>query len=123
MIAQDVYVLAMKLMGEDSEDGTDDGYTVEYQQKAWGILTILQSELLPPTTELTPVTSGESELQTVDRVSRMILPYGLAAHLLMDEDQNKSVFFNARYDELKRKNKALLTPIKDVYNVVSSMNY
>ena len=121
MTAQEVYVLAMKLMGEDSEDGTDDGYTVEYQQKAWGILTILQTELLPPTFEMIPIINGESELQTVDRVSRMILPYGLAAHLLMDEDQNKSVFFNARYDELKRKRLATVSKIQDVYNFTSGM--
>ena len=121
MTAQEVYVLAMKLMGEDSEDGTDEGYTTEYQQKAWGVLSILQTELLPPSVDVIPVTGPETELQVPKRIATMVLPYGLAAQLLMDEDQNKSVFFNARYDELKRKQQATVAKINDVYNVTNGM--
>jgi hypothetical protein len=45
------------------------------------------------------------------------LPYGLAAHLLINEDQNRAAFFNARYDELKRKRPANIVAIKDVYGI------
>jgi hypothetical protein len=44
----------------------------------------------------------------------------LAAHLLMNEDQNRAAFFNNRYDELKRKRPALITKIKDVYGIAPS---
>jgi hypothetical protein len=55
-----------------------------------------------------------------DRTGLTVLPYGLAAQLLMNEDQNRAAFFNNRYDELKRKRPALITKIKDVYGVVPS---
>jgi hypothetical protein len=56
-------------------------------------------------------------LQIDDRSSLTILPYGLAAHLLINEDQNRAAFFNARYDELKRKRPANIVRIKDVYGI------
>lgn len=117
----EVYVLAMKLMGEESQDGTDAGYTNEYLEKAFGILTVLQGELLPPSTIPLVITDSGEALQVSDRVARLVLPYGLAAHLLMEEDQNRAAFFNARYDELKRKLPAIVTPITDVQNVLSGL--
>jgi hypothetical protein len=35
--------------------------------------------------------------------------------LLMAEDQSRAAFFNARYDELKRKRPAIASTIKDSY--------
>lgn len=116
MIANDVYIAALKLMGEDSETGTDSGYTTEYQAKAWAIITILQAELLPHVVPA-PITNSTTTLQVSDWAGRMILPYGLAAHLLMEEDQNRAAFFNARYDELKRKRPVTIQKITDVYGV------
>lgn len=121
MTANEVYLLALKLMGEESEDGTDEGYTDEYLYKAFAILTVLQGELLPPDKTPEPITSNTDELQVDDRSGRMILPYGLAAHLLMEEDQNRAAFFNARYDELKRKRKSTVTTITDVYGVLGGL--
>lgn len=115
MNVSDVYALAMKLMGEESEDGTNEGYTDEYLDKAYGILTVLQAELLPSADQI--ITDSEDVLQVSDRVARMVLPYGLAAHLLMEEDQNRAAFFNARYDELKKKIPSSSIAITDVYNV------
>jgi hypothetical protein len=116
----EVYIQALKLMGEESEDGTDYGYSTEYQKKAWTVLTILQAELLPHA-DVEPIVGDDQYLQVDDRTARMLLPYGLAAHLLMEEDQNRAAFFNARYDELKRKKTASVTPITDVYSVTSGM--
>jgi hypothetical protein len=104
--AQDVFKLAMDLMDEESEDGTFEGYPTEYKRKAWSLITMLQTELLPPSYTPLAVTYEENVLQLDDRVSITTLPYGIAAHLLMNEDQNKAAFFNARYDELKRKQPA-----------------
>lgn len=117
----EIYIQALKLMGEESEDGTNYGYTTEYESKAWAILTVLQAELLP--TDVLPelIEGDDHYLQIDEHTARMVLPYGLAAHLLMEEDQNRAAFFNARYDELKRKKTARVTPITDVYSVTSGM--
>jgi hypothetical protein len=115
--AQDTFVTAMSLMDEESEDGTYEGYPDEYKKKSWSILTLLQSELLPASASPSVITDNTSVFQVDDRTGLTVLPYGLAAHLLMNEDQNRAAFFNNRYDELKRKKKAVITKIKDVYGV------
>jgi hypothetical protein len=117
VIAQDVFTIAMTLIDETSEDGTYEGYPVEYKNKAWTIISMLQSELLPPTIPPLSITSNLSVLQVDERTGLSVLPYGLAAHLLIAEDQNRASFFNARYDELKRKRPALIVSITDVYGV------
>jgi hypothetical protein len=116
--AQDTFVTAMNLMDEESEDGTYEGYPDEYKNKAWPILTLLQAELLPASVTPSVITSNASIFKVDDRTSLTVLPYGLAAQLLMNEDQNRAAFFNNRYDELKRKRPALITKVKDVYGVV-----
>jgi hypothetical protein len=113
--AQDIFITAMNLMDEDSEDGTFDGYPLEYKKKAWKVLTLLQAELSPASTTPTVITDENSYCSVDDRTSLTVLPYGLAAQLLLNEDQNRAAFFNARYDELKRKRPAKITPIVDVY--------
>jgi hypothetical protein len=116
--AEDVFTIAMNLMEETTQDGTFDGYPDEYKDKAWSILNILQSELLPvaPT-----MIRDKGNLLTVDdRTARMTLPYGLAAHLLLSEDPMRASFFNDRYDELKRKRSATVSKIKDVYGISTS---
>lgn len=118
VIAQDVFIMAMNLMDEESQDGTYEGYPEEYKKKAWSVLTILQAELLPPSVAPLAITNAQNVMQIDDRTSLTTLPYGLAAHLIMEEDQNRAAFFNARYDELKRKRPATITKIKDVYGVV-----
>lgn len=117
MIAQDVFILSMNLMDEVSTDGTYAGYSDDYKKKSWPILTILQSELLPLSTETVDITDENSTLLVDDRTARTVLPYGLAAHLLLNENTQTASFFNDRYEELKRKRKAIITPITDVYGV------
>jgi hypothetical protein len=121
VIGQDVFKIAMDLMDEESETGTFDGYPEEYKRKAWSLLTLLQSELLPPSVPPLAVTSENNVMQIDDRTSLTVLPYGVAAHLLMNEDQNKAAFSNARYDEMKRKRPAKIVPIQDVYGVTKEL--
>jgi hypothetical protein len=119
--AKDVFITAMNLMDEVSEDGTYTGYPDEYKNKAWSILTLLQAECLPANATPSVITDENSTFQIDDRSVKTILPYGLAAHLLMAEDQSRASFFNARYDELKRKRPATAVKITDVYNVSGVM--
>jgi hypothetical protein len=115
MNAQDIFVMAMNLMDEESEDGTYSGYPDEYKKKAWSILNLLQAELTRASETLSPITSENSVIQIDDRTAVTVLPYGLSAHLLISEDQSRAAFFNARYDELKRKRPAVISKITDVY--------
>lgn len=116
VIAQDVFIQAMVLMDEETEDGTYDGYPDEYKKKAWPILTLLQAELTPASSVPTVISEKSQLFSLDDRTCLTVLPYGLAAQFLINEDQNRAAFFNARYDELKRKRPAVITPIKDVYS-------
>jgi hypothetical protein len=118
--AQQVFVTAMNLMDEESEDGTYNGYPEEYKKKAWNLLSLLQAELTPATVTPALITDESSVLFLDDRTALTVLPYGLAAHLLMTEDQSRAAFFNARYDELKRKRPAVISKIKDVYAATPS---
>jgi hypothetical protein len=117
VIAQDVFTLAMNLMDEISSDGTYAGYDNNYKKKAWPILTLLQAELLGADTTILAVTDPSNVLQLDDRSCLTILPYGLAAHLLISEDQSKASFFNDRYDELKGSVPSPITMVQSVYKI------
>ena len=120
--AQEIFTTAMHLMDEISEDGTYSGYPSEYKDKAWPILTLLQTELLKPSETPTVIIDGNSTFIVDERTARTALPYGLASHLLMTEDQNRASYFNSRYDELKRKRPTTITTITDVYGVANGIN-
>lgn len=117
VIAQQVFIAAMNLMDAITQDGTFTGYPDDYKRKAWSILTMLQSELTPASVTPSSITDENSIFYVDDRTALMILPYGLAAHLLLTEDMNRASFFNNRYDELKRKRSAQIVPITDVLGV------
>jgi hypothetical protein len=114
--AQQVLDIAATLMDDLSDSGA-----ILFEEpdntksKALSILTILQAEL---TTNPSVLTDLNQELSVSDKVALMVLPYGLAAHILIDNgDQNNASFFNSRYDELKRKQPARISPITDVYGI------
>jgi hypothetical protein len=117
VIAQDVFIMAMNLMDEVTQDGTYTGYPDDYKKKSWPILTVLQSQLLPANIAPLSITSDQTPLQIDDRSATTILPYGLAAHLLLTEDMNRASFFNNTFDELKRKRPATIIPIADVLGI------
>jgi hypothetical protein len=112
--AQQVLDMAWVLIDQVDESGTIEQDTAQ-ETKALSILTILQAELLPPSQLPEVVESLDQALLMDDRIALRVLPYGLAAHLLMNEDQSIASYFNSRYDELKRKNPAIIQPISDVY--------
>jgi hypothetical protein len=116
---QQVYDIALVHIDEVLETGdiTADN-PAYYKSKALSILTTLQAELLPLSVSPVVVTDLAQNLLVNDRVALTALPYGLAAHLLMIDDPNTASFFNARYDELKRKIPTAAVPITDVYNVL-----
>jgi hypothetical protein len=102
--AQQVYNIALGLMKET--DSTD------YSNYAIAIMTTLQNELYPYSDTYEVVTGGTrptvaaivaltDTLQVDDFIAQSVLPYGLAAHLLLGENDAQANFFQQRYDELK----------------------
>lgn len=119
VIAQDVFMVAMQLMDETTDEDTFESYPDSYKKKAWRILTMLQAELLGPKYSPVGITSEQDPFQIDDKTAITVLPYGLAAHLLISDPSQQAIasFFNDRYDELKRKRPAKISSIKDVYGI------
>lgn len=112
--AQEVFEYAMTLMDElnESNGKADTSDTKEYKNRTIAILNILRGELYPysdtygtgipgkrPIAE--KITDFTSAIGLDDYICQSILPYGLAAHLLMQEDPTSANYFQQRYDELK----------------------
>ena len=127
----DVFDLAMGLIDEVDEDtiNTKTVDTREYRARTPFIIETLLRELYfasdtfndpeqtagkrpMPVQNVIPsgTTLDRTNIETYmartldldDFVARSILPYGLAAHLLLMEDPNSASFFQQRYEELLR---------------------
>ena len=126
----DVFDLAMGLMDEVDQDTVDTKTvdTKEYRARTPFIIETLLRELyyasdtfndphqpagkrpIPPYIVPSGVTINALNLEAYmgkvidldDFVARTILPYGLAAHLLLQEDVQSASFFQQRYEELIR---------------------
>lgn len=109
-----VFERAIHLMDEQNEqDGaTETEDTEEYKFRTLSILNVLRNELFPysDTFEMredgkraTPplLTAFDQQIGLDDAIAQTVLPYGLAAHLLLGEDNGKASFFNQKYEELK----------------------
>ena len=137
--AQRVFDLAMRLMDEVNETsgGTDDADTREYKVRTLLILNALRGELFPYSDTYAAEEPGKRPILAViqsfdqvigmdDYICQSVLPYGLAAQLLLDENPDSASFFQQRYEEM-RMNLAKGLPkqseaISDVYGIVSPYN-
>ena len=115
---QDIFEKAITLMGEMSDSGeTDWADTQEYKNRALNILNTLRGEVYQYSDTYNsskkkypgkrpvcpPLESLEDEIGIDDTLAQTVLPYGLAAHLLLDENDNMASFFQQRYDELLKR--------------------
>ena len=137
--AQRVFDLAMGLMDEVNETsgGTDDADTREYKVRTLLILNALRGELFPYSDTYAAEEPGKRPILEViqrfdqvigmdDYICQSVLPYGLAAQLLLDENPDSASFFQQRYEEM-RMNLAKGLPqqsesISDVYGIASPYN-
>lgn len=137
--AQRVFDLAMGLMDEVNETsgGTDDADTREYKVRTLLILNAMRGELFPYSDTYAAEEPGKRPILEViqsfdqvigmdDYICQSVLPYGLAAQLLLDENPDSAIFFQQRYEEM-RMNLAKGLPqqsesISDVYGIVSPYN-
>lgn len=110
--AQTVFDLAIAAMAEMDDQGqTVHSDTKEYKDRTLLILNLLRGELYPysdtydSSDEGRPVAtwirSFTAPIDLDDYICQTVMPYGLAAHLLMDENPASANFFQQRYDELK----------------------
>lgn len=113
----DVFQRAITMMDELNDAGEyNHEDTTEYLNRTLSILNILQGELyfysdtFPKWTEwgtgrrpvLMPVVSLDDAIDLDDYCAGTVMPYGLAAHLLLDENPSAAGYFQQRYDELLR---------------------
>ena len=110
-----VFERAITLMDELNAGQYRHDDTVEYQNRTLPILNVLQNELYPYSDTfpkwqdweagrrpvLQPLSGLSEEIDLDDYCAGTVLPYGLAAHLLLDENPSAAGFFQQRYDELK----------------------
>lgn len=114
--AQDVFDKAMGLIDEvnESTGATDTADTAEYKNRTLFILNVLRGELYPYSDTYISNTRGirpivdvisdfEGQIDLDDYICDTLLPYGLAAHLLLDENPTAAAFFQQRYEELRDK--------------------
>ena len=109
-----VFDRAIHLMDEQNElDGeTRTVDTEEYQYRTLSILNVLRHELYPLSDTFEVRTDGKRSIVPLltqfdqpidldDAIAQGVMPYGLAAHLLLGENDAMASFFNQRYEELK----------------------
>ena len=108
-----VFDKAIHLMDEQNETNgkTRTQDTKEYEYRTLSILNVLRNELYPysdtyevRTDGRRPVcvelTSMEQPIDLDDAICQSVLPYGLAAQLLLGENDTMASFFNQRYMEM-----------------------
>ena len=135
--AQEVFELAMSLMDElnESTGAAVTADTREYMHRTVPILNILRGELYPYSDTYVDIEPGkrpiparltkiEDVIDLDDYICQSVLPYGLAAHLLMQEDLTSANYFQQRYEELKRMlEKGLPTVSEDIEDVYGGIEY
>lgn len=112
--AQRVFDITMGLIDEVNENPgeTDTADTREYKVRTLLILNALRGELYPYSDTYNVETAGERPIVSViqdfdtpidldDYICQSVMPYGLAAHLLLDENPASASFFQQRYEELR----------------------
>lgn len=113
--AQKVFEKAMRLMDEATESPTtvENADTQEYKNRTLAILNVLRGECFPASDTFSfetaekgkrpicpEIEDWETPIFLDDYICQSVLPYGLAAHLLLDENPTAASYFQQRYMEL-----------------------
>lgn len=138
--AQWVFEKAMHLMDEvnESTGAADTADTKEYKNRTLAILNILRVECFPASDTYVvsvpgkrpvcpEITDFEGAIGLDDGICQGVLPYGLAAHLLLDENPSVASYFNDRYAEAlaaaKKGVPAAAEDIVDLYGGIEHGRY
>lgn len=124
--AQDIFDMAIFLMDEQNEStgSTDTSDTKEYKSRTLGILNVLRHEVYPYSDtyknsgEGRPIcpeiTDFETPIALDDSIAQGVLPYGLAYHLLLGENDTLASFFSQRYQELIMQQRQLPAEFEEI---------
>lgn len=130
----EIFRRAVMIMDEQSETGASEwADTEEYRHRAIPILNILINECYPysdtyePEQGLRSTAGGIESLAEYpdldDYLCGTALPYGLAAHLCMDDNPRVSAFAQQRYEALlaraARNVPANWQPVDDIYGGIT----
>ena len=133
----DVFDVAIAVMDEINDSGkTQTADTEEYKRRTPGIMNILLAECYPFSDLKDPdaadsswrrvdMDAWEDSLYKIDNTLALgIMPYGLAANLLVDENPAAAGYFQQRYDELLRGKKSR-TPadVGEIENLYGGIEY
>lgn len=110
--AQQIFDAAIGIIDElDDRGNANSPDTTEYKNRTLFILNTLRGELFPYSDTyqnsegtkrpVCPVISDfETDLEIDDVIAQTVMPYGLAAHLMLDENPSVASFCQQRYEEL-----------------------
>jgi len=135
--AQQVFELTMHLMeaANASTGMADTSDTKEYKNRTLPLLNILRIECFPASDTYKAAATGKrpvcplieefnSEIAMDDGVCQGVLPYGLAAHLLLDENPSMASYFQQRYEEaLAEAKRSIPTSAEDIEDVYGGIEY
>ena len=130
--AQWVFEATMTLIDELSDSGSaDTSDTVEYKNKMLYLINILRGELYPYSDTyrnradnkrpiVDPIMNFTDIIDLDDYICQTVMPYGIAAHLMLDENPSVAAYCQQRYEELLRKlEKGFAQESQDIVDVYS----
>ena len=119
----------------ESTGATDTADTREYKNRTIPILNILRVECFPASDTYRVTEPGkrpicpeiadfDTPIGLDDGICQGVLPYGLAAHLLLDENPDVAAYFNQRYDELLEEYRsAIPAQAEDIETMYGGIEY
>lgn len=130
----DIFALAMALIDSLNEQTgeADTGDNADYKVRTPGILNVLRGELYPYSDTYRATDGGTRPISSViaslddevdldDYICQTVMPYGLAWHLLLAEDQVAANVYLQRYQELvARLTRGLPNKSEEIEDVYSS---
>jgi hypothetical protein len=115
---RDVYELALGLMDEPDTNE-------RYLERAVPLLKILQSEVsrvLMWRRVLGGIETPDDEIGLPEEVADSVLPYGLAANLLLESDPGRAAFMEAKYEEeLAKAVRRMPSVFEEIANLYGSL--
>lgn len=113
MTCKEIYELAMALMDEMKDNQSpsdvpqvDYSENKDYQARTPGIVSILQTQVImylkgagADVDSLDPISTMDDEVDLEQDICTGVMPYGLAARLLGQEDTKMSSYFNNLYHD------------------------